>query len=236
MLPVLTWGRRPLLAALALLTTLGGPQAAPAQDRDDPVRTAREAFARRDKPRLASLRTTVLDAKHTLAPWVDYWDLGARLNEAKVDEVEAFYSRWPGSYVEDRLRNDWLLELGRRRDWPAFSRDLPRFRMADDREVACYALLTQHQAGRDVAEAARRAWMAQREADDGCQLLAQTLYDAKVFGNDDVWRKIRHAVEHNRMKATSWATSCPRPWARRWTRRRATWRSAPAPSATTAAS
>ena len=40
----------------------------------------------------------------------------ARIKELTVDEVEAFYARWPGSYVEDRLRNDWLLELGRRRD------------------------------------------------------------------------------------------------------------------------
>ena len=40
-----------------------------------------------------------------------------------------------GTYVEDRLRNDWLLELGRRRDWAAFARDFPRFRMNDDREV-----------------------------------------------------------------------------------------------------
>jgi soluble lytic murein transglycosylase len=55
--------------------------------------------------------------------WVDYWDLGRRLNEAQQAEVEAFYERWSGSYVEDRLRNDWLLELGKRRDWPNFTRD-----------------------------------------------------------------------------------------------------------------
>jgi soluble lytic murein transglycosylase len=81
---------------------------------------------------------------------VEYWELGARLGVASVDEVEAFYGRWKGSYVEDRLRNDFLLELGRRRDWPAFARDFPRFRMNDDREVTCYALLTQHEGGQDV--------------------------------------------------------------------------------------
>ena len=162
------------------------------------IRSARDAHARRDKPRLASLRSAAMDTRHPLAAWVDYWALAARLNEANANEVEAFYTRWPGSYVEDRLRNDWLLELGRRRDWAGFSRDLPRFRMNDDREVACYALLLQAQAGTDVAEAARRAWMAQRDPEDGCQLMAQTLFDAKQFKPDDVWRKVHQAAEHNR--------------------------------------
>ena len=49
--------------------------------------------------------------------WVDYWELGNRLAEAQQAELDAFYARWPGTYVEDRLRNDWLLELGKRRDW-----------------------------------------------------------------------------------------------------------------------
>jgi len=147
--PALTGGARRLaapLSALAVATAallpvgaLVTPTPAVAQTADDPVRAARDAFARKDRVRLAALRAQVLDARHPLAPWVDYWELNVRLGEARVEDVEAFYQRWPGSYVEDRLRNDWLLELGKRRDWAAFSRDLPRFRMNDDREVHCYA-------------------------------------------------------------------------------------------------
>ncbi|MCK7495608.1 MAG: hypothetical protein MZW92_34815 [Comamonadaceae bacterium] len=54
--------------------------------------------------------------------------LGARQPAAAgaaADELEAFYARWSGSYVEDRLRNDWLLELGKRRDWANFAPRLP---------------------------------------------------------------------------------------------------------------
>lgn len=190
----------PALCGLALFATLLAPVAAVAQDRDDPIRTARDAFARKDKARLAALRAQVVDAKHPLAPWVDYWELTNRLPEVRSDEVEAFYLRWPGSYVEDRLRNDWLLELGHRRDFELFSRDLPRFKMNDDREVSCYAQLIDHLAGKDVRDSARRAWMVQREPDEGCQLLAQTLVDAKLFSQEDVLRKLRHATEHNRVK------------------------------------
>ena len=78
------------------------------------------------------------------------------------DEVSAFSERWRGSYVEDRLRNDWLLELIKRRDWANFAREYPRFRMNDDREVTCFWLLTQHLDGVNVRDAALAAWREQR--------------------------------------------------------------------------
>jgi soluble lytic murein transglycosylase len=164
----------------------------------DPINEAREALRKRDAKRLAALRNSAIADQHVLAPWVDYWELGNRISDVKTEEVEAFYQRWSGSYVEDRLRNDWLLELGRRRDWVAFARDYPRFRMNDDREVSCYWQLTEHLAGQTVYETARALWFAQRDGDDGCTLMANTLFDGKVFGVDDVWMKLRLSTDANR--------------------------------------
>ncbi|MFN0182929.1 MAG: transglycosylase SLT domain-containing protein [Aquabacterium sp.] len=164
----------------------------------DPIVDAREAMRRKDRVRLAALRSQVRTQGHALALWVDYWELLNRLTEASVDEVEAFYGRHAGSYVEDRMRNDWLLELGRRRDWPNLARDYPRFRMNDDREVSCYALLVQHQSGQDVREAARALWWAQRDQDDGCHQLALALWEARRLAPEDIWRKARLALESNR--------------------------------------
>ena len=143
--------------------------------------------------------------------WVEYWELSNRLGEAQQAELDAFYARWPGTYVEDRLRNDWLLELGRRRDWANFRVEFPRFRMNDDREVTCYALLTQHLDGQDVRDAARGAWFAQRDPDDGCNLLATTLYEAKVLKPADAWHKARLAIEMNRPRAARAAAALVRP-------------------------
>ncbi len=181
-------------AALALPT----PAVAQASGLDSTVVEAREAARKRDRTRLAAARAALQAGGHPLTQWVEYWDLSARLNEVQADEVEAFYARWSGSYVEDRLRNDWLLELGRRRDWPGLARDYPRFRMNDDREVSCWWLFTEHLAGRDVRDAARTAWFNQKELDDGCYLLATAMVDAKRFTADDVWRKARLALEAQR--------------------------------------
>jgi soluble lytic murein transglycosylase len=196
-----------------LLLALGGSLvgqpgwAQPSLAAGDAVVEARAAYGKRDRARLASLRATVMARSHPLAGWVDYWELSNRLDEAQVDEVEAFYARNVGTYVEDRLRNDWLLELGRRRDWANLARDFARFRMNDDREVTCYALLAEYRSGKDVRAAAREAWFAQREADDGCSLLASTLAAAKVFSVDDLWLRARLAVEQNRPRVAKLATS-----------------------------
>ncbi len=162
---------------------------------------AREAHRRRDSSKLASLRAQTVSQQHPLASWADYWDLSHRLLTAQPEEVEAFYTRWRGRYVEDRLRNDWLQELGRRRDWVNFARDFPRFRMNDDREVTCYHLLTQHLSGKAVKAAAMAAWLEQRDADDGCQLLARTLQEAQLIGQDELWAKVRSAIDMSRLRA-----------------------------------
>ena len=193
---------------LALCAVLLMP-AAPvhAQSADAATLDARDAFRKKDRARLASLRTVTAAAKSPLAMWPDYWELTNRIGEVQQAEVNEFSARWPGTYVEDRFRNDWLLELGKRRDWVNLAAEYPRFRMNDDREVSCYALLLDQQAGKDVRDAALAAWLAQREADDGCALLAATLTDAKQFSPADAWRKARTAIDAGRPRAARQAAA-----------------------------
>ena len=190
-----------LLALTAVWCSAGLALAAPVPSADDTVVMARESLRKKDKTQLAAARVAVNAAGHPLAMWVEYWELSNRLPDAQQPELEAFYARWPGSYVEDRLRNDWLLELGRRRDWVNLRVEMPRFRMNDDREVSCYALIAQHEAGQDVKAAALAAWYAQRDLDDGCALLASTLAAAGALGPAEIWHEVRLSVERNRPRA-----------------------------------
>ena len=168
----------PLILALGLAA--GAPasaqqpasvtSAAPATQPDDSViLDMREAFRRGDKARLAALLP--LAAGNVLEPWAAYWALKVRLDDATEPEVQDFLSRWAGTYQEDRLRNDWLLLAGKRRDWAAFAREWPRFRMQDDPELRCYATAMQVLQGTPasaaMAESVRRDWLAERREGDG---------------------------------------------------------------------
>ena len=162
-----------------------------------------KAFRRGDKARLAQLLPQAQG--HTLEAWAAYWELRARLDEASPQEVQGFFTRYAGTYQEDRLRNDWLLLLGQRRDWAAFAAEYPNFRMNDDREVRCYALLIEHLKNpaldARLAQEVRKNWLAQREADDGCTTAASRLVGSQNLTPQDVWEKARLALEANRPRA-----------------------------------
>ena len=187
----------PLLACAWL--ALGTPLAQAQNRADDALLEMQQAFRKGDRKKLEQLLPTVRG--HALEPWAAYWTLKARLNEATDAEVQAFLQRYAGSYQEDRLRNDWLLLLGQRRDWAQFAAYHPQYRMQDDREVRCYALLIDQIKGTAPANAGgdvQRAWFALRDADDGCTHAASQFYADGKLSKLDVWRKARLAVEANR--------------------------------------
>ena len=190
--------------APAPLPDAPAPPAAPsplaAAPSDSVILDMREAARRADKARLTSLLP--LARGHALEPWAAYWALKARLEEASPLEVQDFLTRYAGTYQEDRLRNDWLLLSGKRRDWASFSAEYPRYRMRDDREVRCYAVAADIAAGKPASKEAaaqvRRDWFAQRELDDGCLYAAGLLHQAGVLPYQELWKKARLALEANR--------------------------------------
>jgi soluble lytic murein transglycosylase len=185
-----------------------------AQPADAVILEMQQASRQGNRARLAQLLPQARG--HALEPWAAYWELRARLDSASPQEVQDFFSRYAGTYQEDRLRNDWLLLLGQRRQWDAFIEEYPRFRMNDDAQVRCYALLVQHL--RDgaatppaVAEEVRRLWLAQRDAEDACTLAASRLIGEgqgpRRMTQADAWRKARLAIENNRPRAAAAAVA-----------------------------
>ena len=202
---------RTILTLIPLALGLFLPLQAAAQVRvDDAILEMGQAFKKGDRKRLAALLPLV--GGHVLEPWGAYWELRNRLDTATAQEVQDFFTRYAGTYQEDRLRNDWLLLLGQRRDWAAFNAEFTHYRMGDDREVRCYALASEAApASAEAASEVKRLWYAQREADDGCLQAASRLYAAKKMNATDIWRKARLALEANRPKAARQATDIVAP-------------------------
>ena len=185
----------PLLAALVVMAAMP----ATAQNVSDEVLLQmHKAFRKGDRAQLTQLLPQA--AGSPIEAWAAYWELKARLESASDEEVQAFFQRWKGTYQEDRLRNDWLLILGQRRDWQRFSDVLQDFRMRDDPNVRCYALLVAELRGEAPADAGDQVlsrWYAQKRSSDGCtQAAAQLLADGRIQPLD-VWRKVRLGGEIN---------------------------------------
>jgi len=206
-----------LLRILTLIAAVAALQAQAQPKGDDVILEMSQAFRQGNKVRLAQLLP--MARGHALEPWAAYWELRSRLDTASPQEIQDFFARFPNTYQEDRLRNDWLLLLGQRRDWTNFEAEYPKYRMNDDREVRCYALLVAHvaqgaAAPAGLADEVRRNWFAQRE-DDGCTLAASRLIGDTQGPHrmtaSDAWRKARLSIEANRLRGAAAAVEIAAP-------------------------
>lgn len=160
----------------------------------------RDAFRRNNTQALSALLPQLRG--HALEPLGIYWEVKARLDRASTADIRGAMERMAGSYWEDRLRNDWLLLLGQRRDWDTFATELPRYRMGDDRQVRCYSLMLDAVARRTppdkAAQEVTQLWYAQREADDGCATAVKAFLDSGHIRPESVWKRARLAMEVHR--------------------------------------
>src|SRR6188508_3540132 len=92
--------RRLLLAAL-----LFAPLAASAAQ-DDDFLAAREAFRSGDARKLDLYATRLQN--YVLEPYITYWRLRMRLENASPAEVRAFFANYADTPLANRLLTDWL--------------------------------------------------------------------------------------------------------------------------------
>ncbi len=210
-----------ILTSIALLGSFSLLAPAHAQNTDVGQATADEtlvemsqAFRRGNSQRLTELLPRAQG--HGLEPWAAYWELRARLDTANPSEIQAFLNRYAGTYQEDRLRNDWLLQLGKNREWGTFMAEYPSFRMNDDRSVQCYALLAEFNSrGKaEVATQVEALWLGQKDADDGCAAAAEQQIKAGKLTSHSAWLRARAGMENNNPRMATQAIAMLNPeWA-----------------------
>ncbi|NGZ87587.1 lytic transglycosylase domain-containing protein [Duganella aceris] len=134
---------------------------------------------------------------YSIPSYVDYYRLKSHLKDASYAEIRDFMRRYEGEAIVDRLRNDWLLDLGRKRDWATFDEQLPLYVINDDTQVKCYALISRALKGQKVADEARALLTSPSVYGEPCALLIATLYQSGQFNIDDLYAQLRLAGEFN---------------------------------------
>jgi soluble lytic murein transglycosylase len=136
-------------------------------------------------------------SNYSIPSYVDYYRLKSRLKDAASSEIRDFFKRYEGQAIVDRLRNDWLLELGRKRDWATFDEQYPLFILNDDTQVKCYALTSRALKGQKVADEARALLTAPSAYGQPCADLIATLYQNNQFNTEDLYAQLRLSGEYN---------------------------------------
>ena len=185
-----------LISTAWAVAGLAAPKAPPA---DEALLKSYDAFRAGDALKLSKFSAPL--AGHVLAPYLEYWRLKLQLEDTPDAEVRAFLQREAGSYVADRMRADWLKELGKRADWQSFELELSPL-VQDDLEIRCYAWLSRLARNDDGAfEEARPIWLEPRELPEGCRALAERMIGAQRVSVDDVWRRVRVLFENGQLSA-----------------------------------
>jgi len=154
---------------------------------------ARDAYRAGDAARLERLAPGLKG--HLLEPYVTYWQLTLKLDDADPVAVKAFLERYADMPLSDRLRDDWLKSLAKRGEWNAFG-DAYVKRAGEDTELACYAAQWKRQNQGDAAlDDARGFWFSGQEQPESCRPVFAALLANGKLSSSDVWARFRLAHE-----------------------------------------
>jgi len=203
----MTFFRFAALVSCLLAGSVGLARAADANSSaDDRFLAVRDAFQGKRYERLEQLAATL--GEHELSPWVEYWRLVARLPDV-FDEAAAqrFLTRFDNSYPAERLRADWLKQLGKQGRWHDFDVEYAKL-ASPDQELKCYALQSRRAAGdASMLEQAMPLWLSLLEPTEPCYPVLEALIWEKRVLADDVWARIRRQFAANKIAAARYSTN-----------------------------
>mgnify|MGYP001411059067 FL=1 len=160
---------------------------------DEDFLAARDAFRAGDVIRYERYAKSLND--YALEPYIAYWRLRMRLEQASPEEVQALLDRAKDSPVANSLRVDWLKSLANKQQWDLFDAEYPQF-AGEDGELLCYSLQSRLRAGgAEALSYARTLWFSGREQPDSCNALFDMLTAQQMLTVDDIWARIRLALE-----------------------------------------
>lgn len=134
---------------------------------------------------------------YKIPSYVEYYRIRPHLQQPDTAdaEVSAFLDKYAGTAIADRLRNDWLLALGKAGKWDIFDTQFPQFVLQDDAQVKCYALISRVNKGQNVAEDARAVLNQPRSYGNGCTDLVSLLMQNQQFNEDDLQMQLQMMSE-----------------------------------------
>jgi soluble lytic murein transglycosylase len=186
-----------LVVAAAVLTLAHATAgAAPVDER---FLAARDAFRLGDRAKFERIAPELQG--YELEAYVDYWRILADLRDADPTTIRAFLSANENSYVAEKLRGDWLKQLGKRQQWAEFDSEYPRL-VQPDQELLCYALQSRRAHGdASMLDDAQPLWLTLLEPPEPCYpVLEALIYDKRVLA-EEVWTRIRRQFEANKLAA-----------------------------------
>ena len=166
---------------------------------DEEFLQARAAYDKKNAIALSEYVEQLQKQNYILAPYADYWLMLLNLEEADNQTVTDFINHYSDYPFADRLRGEYLKKLAKQQDWENFASEVSHYQL-EDSAVACYAAESSAVLGdASVLEGAKSLWMQPKEQAGNCANLYDRMQAAAVLSEDDIFERLRLALENNRI-------------------------------------
>ncbi len=184
------WRSRFSITVLAFLVSLAAPYAHAVAG--DDFLAARSAFAAGDARKYERAAGKV-PADSVFQPYLAYWSVARQIeDDAKVAD---FLASYPGSWLAEKLRAEWLRSLGKRELWPAYLTEFAKLEKPETMHL-CLARRAELALGeRASVKDATAMWFSGRDLPTTCGPLFAWLTEQGYLTGEDVWKRLRLALE-----------------------------------------
>lgn len=184
------WRSRFSITVLAFLVSLAAPYAH--ADAGDDFLAARSAWAAGEARKYERAAGKV-PADSVFQPYLAYWSVVRQIeDDAKVAD---FLASYPGSWLAEKLRAEWLRSLGKRELWPAYLAEFAKLEKPETTHL-CLARRAELALGdRASIKDATAMWLSGRDLPTTCGPLFAWLTEQGYLTGEDVWKRLRLALE-----------------------------------------
>lgn len=158
---------------------------------------------------------------YILRGYLEYESIKNRVASTPTAEIERFLDENSQAPISDVIRKKWLRILARRGDWDTFLREYQD--IEDEPELQClrlaHLLKTSEQQAPLMAEA-EKLWLTGKPLPAACNPVFAAWRQAGHMTTDDVWARIRLAMESRNLRLAGelsrYLDPSERVWVRRW--------------------
>ncbi len=155
---------------------------------------AKKALETHQLDRFNTLRDKLKD--YPLQPYLDYLYLRHRLHLTDNSTISRFIQENPNTFYADRLRNSWLEQLARNKQWSLFLNHLPSPASTSQQCLRLDALIATGKATQAYADTPA-LWLVGYSQDQKCDS-AFKYWQAKGFLTNELrWQRIQLALRDN---------------------------------------
>ncbi|MEY2335328.1 transglycosylase SLT domain-containing protein [Acidithiobacillus ferrianus] len=136
-----------------------------------------------------------------MGPWVGYWALQPRLKSITQSQYQRYADRFPSGVAHHLLRQQWLLQLAHRKDWPDFTEVYQAGSPPDLLTLRCDAARDPLLASTLSVVSPFVLWSGAAAGNHACNAMARTALKEGRISQAELWRRLQQMYEASAFSA-----------------------------------